>query len=236
MTPTAASHAPLFGRAAATFHTSASAHPESPALPPHPAPPLSGSTSRRLRSLRSNPAAIPRPPSSDSQTGSSPHPQWTNAPNCAHAAPSRSLLARRCIRKTQSPARPRNSIPASRVARPARPPVATPNSISVRAQSKGAKSLPGDDSPPVDKTRFRPICFAPPESKALFETPQNFPAAAACRGILSSRTAHLPASAESIGPCRHIPSVASSVLPAAQSFSPLRRSLSRRSPPQSQLL
>src|SRR5437660_568464 len=110
------------------------------------------------------------------------------------------------------------------------------HSSSALAQSIAAKFLRGDDSQPTDRTPFRPICFVPPESKPLFETPQNFPEAAACREILSSRTAHLLASAESTALFRRIPSAASSILRVVRSFSPLRLSLSRRSLPQSQLL
>src|ERR1700756_5670187 len=110
------------------------------------------------------------------------------------------------------------------------------HSGSALAQSIAAKFLRGDDSQPKDRTPFRPICFVPPESKPPFETPQNFPEAAACREILSSRTAHLPVSAKSTAPFRRIPSAASSILRAVRSFSPLCLSLLRRSLPQSQLL
>src|SRR5262249_45327947 len=91
-----------------------------------------------------------------------------------------------------------------------------------QVQSTIAKFLNDDDSPPVDKTPFRLIFRAPPESKALFGTPQSFPIEAAPPENLSLPSQRPHTSAAPTALCRHSPFAASSAPPAVQFSLPQR--------------
>src|SRR5256885_8102042 len=215
--PPAASRAPLFAPAAGTSHINGGARPESPQPPRALALHRSGSASRKRPASPSSPAATPSPPANDSQTGSSPRLQLTNAPSCAPSAPFHSPPIRRRTQKIQSPALRHNSTLPLRAPLPIPPLAAISRSNSVQAQPSAAKFLPDDDSPPADKTQSRPTGSAPPESTAPFETLQNFPAAMASWGILASRIPRLPWFAAPTALSRRIPCAASSALLAIQS-------------------